>query len=218
MNGKLITLEGIDGAGKSSVIKKVFEHLKKEYPLVKLVLTREPGGNQVSDQIRKLILNQNIDCYTELLLYEASRREHFIHQIAPILKQGGIVICDRFTDSTIAYQGYGRQLGELIVKALNDFVVDIKPNLTLFFDVDLKTASERIANHRQNEINRLDQEKRVFYQKVIKGYQATIESDPQRFRVINANRKFENVYNEVYAILSAYIYNFRDGMKIDERN
>lgn len=208
MQGKLITIEGLDGAGKTTVIKNVLKRLANHSEL-EFVYTREPGGNQIAEQIREVILNQknsNMDAVTETLLYAAARRQHLIEDIKPMLEQGKIVICDRFVDSSIAYQGVGRDVGYDKVKQINDLIIDeIKPDLTLYFEIEPEIGLKRISDHRIDEVNRLDKEEVNFYKKVAQGYHQLIKNDPERFEIINAEQPIQNTEDDVIVVLLSYL-------------
>lgn len=208
MQGKLITIEGLDGAGKTTVIKNVLNRLKNHSEL-EFVYTREPGGNQIAEQIRKVILNQensNMDAVTETLLYAAARRQHLIEDIKPMLEQGKIVICDRFVDSSIAYQGVGRGVGYDKVKQINDLITDeIKPDLTLYFEIEPEIGLKRISDHRIDEVNRLDKEEVNFYKKVAQGYRQLIKNNPERFEIINADQSIPDAEDDVIVALLSYL-------------
>lgn len=208
MQGKLITIEGLDGAGKTTVIKNVLNRLASHSGL-EFVYTREPGGNQIAEQIRKVILNQensNMDAVTETLLYAAARRQHLIENIKPLLKQGKVVICDRFVDSSIAYQGVGRGVGYERVKQINDLITDeIKPDLTLYFEIEPEISLKRISDHRIDEVNRLDKEEVNFYKKVARGYRQLIKNNPERFEIINANQSISDTEDDVIVTLLSYL-------------
>lgn len=208
MQGKLITIEGLDGAGKTTVIKNVLKRLANHSEL-EFVYTREPGGNQIAEQIRKVILNQensNMDAVTETLLYAAARRQHLIEDIKPMLEQGKVVICDRFVDSSIAYQGVGRGVGYDKVKQINDLITDeIKPDLTLYFEIEPEIGLKRISDHRIDEVNRLDKEEVKFYKKVAQGYRQLIKNDPERFEIINADQSISDTEDDVIVALLSYL-------------
>lgn len=213
MQGKLITIEGVDGAGKTTVIKNVLKRLSNHSEL-EFVYTREPGGNQIAEQIRKVILNQensNMDAVTETLLYAAARRQHLIEDIKPMLEQGKVVICDRFVDSSIAYQGVGRGVGYGKVKQINDLITDeIKPDLTLYFEIEPEIGLKRISDHRIDEVNRLDKEEASFYKKVAQGYRQLIENDPERFEIINADQLISDTEDDVIVVLLSYLLGGND--------
>ena len=169
--GLFVSLEGIDGSGKSTITKLVKEHF--EALNEPIVVTREPGGNVIAEKIRDIILdneNHTMDDRTEALLYAASRRQHLIEKILPALEEGKLVVCDRFVDSSIAYQGYGRQIGAQAVRDINAFAIEgHMPHLTIFLDVDLDTGLSRIDT--RGEMDRLETSGRDFFQRVYQGYQ-----------------------------------------------
>ncbi len=168
MNGILISLEGPDGAGKTTVLKEILPEIKKMKR--DIISTREPGGVRLAEEIRQLILdpkNTEIDSKTEMLLFAAARRLHMQEKMLPALKAGKVVIVDRFIDSSVAYQGYGRELGVEVVDWLNNFATDgLKPDLTLYFDIDTDVALDRIMSNRADEVNRLDLERAEMHRKV----------------------------------------------------
>ena len=179
-----ITLEGPEGSGKSSVMEKVYERLLSEgYEIVK---TREPGGTPIGEQIRNVILNQDntkMDIRTECLLFAASRRQHLVEKIWPSLKQGKLVFCDRYLDSSLAYQGYARKLGIDNVLNVNLFATEnTYPDLTLFFDVAPEIGLERINKNHNREVNRLDVEKLEFHKNVYQGYITLLNMYPERIK------------------------------------
>lgn len=195
MNGIFISLEGPDGAGKTSVLQTILPKLatmKRE-----IVSTREPGGVRVAEEIRQVILNPEnteIDAKTELLLFAAARRVHLQSKILPALTAGKVVIVDRFIDSSVAYQGFGRDLGVEVVNWLNEFATDgLKPDLTLYFDVDTDVALERIMKNRADEINRLDLEQAEMHRKVRQGYLELVKAEKKRFVTIDASQSLDKV-------------------------
>lgn len=195
-----ITFEGGEGAGKSTAIKKIVEKLETEGK--EIVLTREPGGTPIGEEIRSIILNKkntDMDVRTEALLYAASRRQHIIQKIIPSLKQGKIVLCDRFLDSSLAYQGYARGIGIEKVYEMNLFATEgVEPDLTLFFDLDPEEGLRRIAANSQREVNRLDVETLSFHQKVREGFLSLAKKFPHRFIVIDASQKPDEVFTRAY--------------------
>ena len=167
-----ITLEGPEGSGKTSAVKKVVERLSEEgYSIIQ---TREPGGTPIAEEIRGVILdkkNTNLDPRAEALLYAASRRQHLIEKVWPAIKEGKIVICDRFLDSSLAYQGGARGLGVDEILNINLFATEGKwPDLTLLFDIDPRIGLERINKNANREVNRLDLEKLDFGSKFDKKF------------------------------------------------
>lgn len=194
-----ITLEGPEGSGKSSALKIVTEKLKElNYSVV---ITREPGGTPISEQIRNVILDKSntmMDSRTEALLYAASRRQHLVEKIWPSLKEGKIVFCDRYLDSSLSYQGYARGLGVEKVLKVNEYATEgTFPDITFLFDIDPKIGLERISKNSSREVNRLDVEKLSFHQKVREGYLELSKRFPNRYIVIDASSPLEKVADEV---------------------
>lgn len=200
--GKLITFEGIDGCGKSTQLAKAAQLLREIG--FQVVTLREPGSTKVSEDIRKILLHtrENLTDATELLLYEAARAELTEHEILPHLADGAIVLCDRFYDSTTAYQGYGRKLDLAMVRRLHKVAVgNLKPDLTLVFDVSLKTAYKR----RGKQLDRLESQSRAFFERVRKGYLVIARLEPKRVKVISAegtiDHTFDAVCKQIFAAL-----------------
>ncbi|SFF03118.1 dTMP kinase [Alteribacillus iranensis] len=197
-NGKLITFEGCEGAGKTTVIERVFEWLvSKGYKVMK---TREPGGIEIAEQIRSVILDPghvNMDSRTEALLYAAARRQHLIEKIMPALEEGHIVLCDRFIDSSLAYQGAARGIGMDQVLEINKFAIGpYMPTGTIYLDIKPEIGLQRIRQNDNREINRLDQEKMEFHEKVYNAYHELLEQYPERIHKINAENTLEQVIEE----------------------
>lgn len=196
--GNLITFEGIDGCGKSVQARKTFNYLKKLKKEV--ILLREPGSTTVAEKLRKILLDKKLDIpdLTELLLYEAARSELTALKIKPALADGTIVLCDRFYDSTTAYQGYGRKLDIKMVKALHRIATgNIVPNLTFVFDVDLKTAAKR----RGKNPDRLESLSLAFHRRVRKGFQEIARTEKRRAKLIDSSQLPDAVFDEVKKIL-----------------
>ena len=195
-----ITIEGPEGSGKSSVTKKVVELLEKEG--YQIVLTREPGGTPISEEIRNVILdksNTNMDPMTEALLYAASRRQHLVEKVWPLSKEGKIVISDRFIDSSLAYQGGARGLGIDKILALNTYATDgYFPDLTLLFDIEPELGLARIAANANREVNRLDLEKLDFHKNVRKTFLELSKRFSDRYIVIDASKPFDEVVIDAY--------------------
>ncbi|HSI66925.1 MAG TPA: dTMP kinase [Planococcus sp. (in: firmicutes)] len=194
-SGYFITIEGPEGAGKSTVIDVLMKELTEEG--VEAVLTREPGGIEIAERIREVILNPEhtaMDARTEALLYAAARRQHLVEKIEPALAAGKVVLCDRFIDSSLAYQGYARGLGIDQVLSINQFaIVDTMPDLTLLFDVKPEIGLQRIAANTGRELNRLDMEKLSFHQDVYAGYMEVADRYPERIIKIDASQTLERV-------------------------
>ncbi|HLQ75618.1 MAG TPA: dTMP kinase [Alloiococcus sp.] len=205
MKGIFITIEGPDGAGKSSVIEAIKPKLEG-YFNKPIIQTREPGGSPIAEKIRELILDINhseMDDRTESLLYAASRRQHVVEKIRPALERGDIVLCDRFVDSSLAYQGAGRELSIEKVWKINEFAIeDLRPDLTLYLDVEAEVGLNRIADKRSNrKKDRLELEDISFHNKVREGYQTLIKKHPERFIVIDANQPKDLVAREAWNLL-----------------
>lgn len=196
MHGLFITIEGPEGAGKTTVINKIAIDLEAQG--VDVIMTREPGGIQISEQIRKVILDPNhtaMDARTEALLYAAARRQHLIEKVVPALSRGAIVLCDRFIDSSLAYQGFARGLGMEEVFSINQFAIqELMPDRTLYFDIDPTIGLKRITEEKEREINRLDLENLDFHHKVREGYKQLLKKFPERMVEIDASEPLETVY------------------------
>ena len=195
-----ITLEGPEGSGKTSAIKIVKERL--ESLGFQIEMTREPGGTPISEQIREVILDKRntlMDPRTEALLYAASRRQHLVEKIWPSLKEGKIVFCDRYLDSSLAYQGYARGLGIDEILKVNDYATEgTFPDITLLFDIDPELGLERINKNKDREGNRLDVEKLSFHKKVREGYLLLSKKFPERYIIVDASKPLEEVANQVF--------------------
>ncbi|MGV8146004.1 MAG: dTMP kinase [Alkaliphilus sp.] len=201
MKSLFITIEGTDGAGKSTQIAHLKELLLAKG--FKVTLTREPGGTRISEKIRKIILDKNnseMSDRAEALLYAASRAQHVEEVIIPALKRGGIVICDRFVDSSMVYQGRGRSLGYESIKGINDFATgQLEPNLTILFDIKPEISLKRI-NARKNG-DRLEREKLNFHQEVYNGYRDLEKMYPDRIKSVDANRSVKQIRKDIELII-----------------
>ncbi len=202
MKALFITVEGPDGSGKSTVVPKVAELLKADG--YKIMTTREPGGVKIAEEIRAVILdpaNTAMDAKTEALLYAAARRQHLIEKILPALAEGTTVICERFVDSSLAYQGFGRKIGYRAIMDLNSFAIDGHfPDLTIYFDIDEKTGLERIARGR-SATDRLDQESLAFHSAVHEGYRYVNEVFADRIVKVDATKDIDSVIKMTYEII-----------------
>lgn len=198
-----ITFEGPEGSGKTTVIQQVAERLETEYDVV---LTREPGGVKTGEQIREVLLEgDDMDERTEALLFAASRREHLVGKVIPSLDEGKLVLCDRYIDSSLAYQGYARGIGIEEVKSINEFAINgLYPDRTIYLDVSVEVGRDRILKNQRNQ-NRLDQEDVLFHEKVVEGYRKIIHNESKRFIVIDANRSLEEVVDATYKSISKYL-------------
>lgn len=199
-----ITLEGPEGSGKSSQLPVLAEWLLEQG--YNVFTTREPGGTQISDQIRTILHsleNTAMHPRTEILLYLASRSQHVEEMILPNLRQGNIVLCDRYADSTLAYQGFGHGLDQTTLKKLLDFSTGgLYPDLTILLDLDVEIGLER-RKHSGGEWNRLDAYALAFHQRVREGYLTLAAQYPQRWRIVNAAQLFDDVQNDLRKVIKA---------------
>ena len=206
MKGKFITVEGSDGSGKTTFINSATEYLvKKGY---KVITTREPGGTEFSEKVRELLFDSSneIDAKTESLLFCVSRRDHIIKKIIPYVEEGYIVICDRFVDSSIAYQSYGRGLNKQDIMDINKYTTDgLEPDLTLYFNVDVEVGLSRTKGRGEN--NRMDNESLKFYKDVKRGYDELSNDYKERIKVIDANQDYEKVEKDAFKILEGFLDN-----------
>ena len=207
MKGTFITFEGPEGSGKTTVARMVLESLNEEG--YEVLYTREPGGIDIAEQIRKVILdpkNTAMDAKTEALLYAASRRQHLIEKVLPGLEKGTVVICDRFVDSSLVYQGVARGLGIEAVYQMNLFAIeDVMPDATIFFDVAPEIGLQRIAENAHREVNRLDLETLDFHHHVYEGYQEVLRRYPERITRVDAGAALHDVYQTVLAEVRKYL-------------
>jgi dTMP kinase len=198
-----ITFEGGEGSGKSTVLKKVVEKLNADG--YQTVTTREPGGTPIAEEIRSVILdkaNTAMDPRTEALLYAASRRQHLVEKVWPALKEGKIVLCDRFLDSSLAYQGGARGLGIDNVLAINMFATEgTYPDLTLLFDLEPEKGLQRIAENKGREVNRLDLEKLTFHKQVRAAFHELAKRYSDRYVIIDASQPLDKVVADAYATI-----------------
>ncbi|NLW23470.1 MAG: dTMP kinase [Tissierellia bacterium] len=190
-----ITLEGPDGSGKTTMMNRITQYLEEKG--IDFIVTREPGGTQIGEEIRNIILdakNKNMASETEALLYAASRAQHVHEKINPALKEGKIVLCERFILSSLAYQGIGRKLGIEEVYMINHFAIKgVKPDLTLFFRIDPAVSLNRKV---EKGGDRLEQEGIQFHQQVYNGYMKLLELYPENIRVIDASKSKEDVFRQ----------------------
>ena len=202
-----ITFEGVEGCGKSSVLAKVYDELKKEG--FDVIQTREPGGVKIAEEIRKVLLdkeNTMMDKRTEALLFAASRRQHLIEKVWPALKENKIVLCDRFIDSSLAYQGGGDEIGVNEVLNVNLFATENTfPDLTILFDIDPRVGLARINKNANREVNRLDVKELSFYDTIRNTFLELAKEYKDRFVVIDASMDFDTVYQNVLKIIKEKI-------------
>ena len=201
--GFLVSLEGPEGAGKTSVLEALIPILEDRG--VEVLTTREPGGVLIGEKIREVILDPShteMDPKTELLLYIASRRQHLVEKVLPALAAGKLVIMDRFIDSSVAYQGFGRGLDKDAIDWLNEFVTDgLKPDLTLYFDIEVEEGLARIAANSDREVNRLDMEGLDLHRKVRQGYLSLLEREGNRIEKIDASLPLDQVIENTQQLL-----------------
>ena len=206
MKGLFITLEGPDGSGKSSVAKALCQKLIDEG--YEVVHTREPGGIDIAEQIRNVILdpkNTAMDGKTEALLYAASRRQHLVERVLPAVNAGKIVICERFLDSSLAYQGFGRELGFEEVLNINLFAIDnTYPDLTIYLDVDEEVGLNRLKD--RDFKDRLDQESIAFHHRVKQGYKYTLEKFKDRIKIVDASLELDTVIFNAYKLIKEKLH------------
>ena len=210
--GILITLEGPEGAGKTTILHQILPILTQMG--VDILTTREPGGIRIAESIREIILapeNTAIDGKTELLLFAAARRQHLNEKVRPALAEGKIVIIDRFIDSSVAYQGYARGIDVADVETINNFATDgLLPDLTLYFDVDTEIGLSRVMSG-DREVNRLDLEAQEMHQKVRAGYQAIAKANPKRIVAIDASQAIDQVVAATLSTLQIRFPEIFDG-------
>jgi dTMP kinase len=206
--GSFITFEGIEGSGKSTQIRLLFEHLKARDIEVKM--TREPGGTIIGEKVRGILLDpttKGLIPRAELFLYAAARLQHIDEVIQPALDEGKVVLCDRFMDATIAYQGYGREIPLNEVKVVSSLVtVDLKPDLTILLDlpveVGLRRALERNQADAAQATSRFEEEDLVFHQRVREGYLAVAAAERARIKIIPADQPVEKVAKQVQSVVA----------------
>lgn len=195
--GLFLTLEGVDGCGKSTQLARLTKYLEEKG--LDVLLTREPGGCAISEQVREMLLspeNKEMSAETEMLLYAAARTQHITEKILPALEAGKVVLCDRYLDSSIAYQGYGRDLGEERVRQANWYAQErCMPDATFLFLLEVERSFERIQKGREHT-DRLEQEGRGFFERVDFGFHALAQKE-ERIRIIDASGNVEQVWAEL---------------------
>ena len=200
MKGLFITLEGGDGSGKSTQIRNIEKYFTEKGLAV--THTREPGGPRISEKLREILLdtgNTEMEAVTEMLIYAASRAQHVRETVIPALERGEIVICDRFVDSSIAYQAYGRKLGDMVAEVNKYATGGLSPDLTIWLDIDPETGKARASGDKGPD--RLDLESSDFHARVREGYRHIAETEPERFRRIDATGTIEEIKDKIYACL-----------------
>ncbi len=203
MKGKFITFEGCDGCGKSTQLKKLSEYLTAQG--IPHVFTREPGGGKISEAIREILLNgKNAEMTDECeaLLYAAARMQHLHDKVAPALKEGKLVICDRYVDSSLAYQAYARGLGEPFIRQINEMALkNYLPDATVFIDLTPADAFKRKRGADEND--RLEQAGMAFHERVYAGFVAIAEQEPQRYIRIDGKQTPDEIFAQVITALKA---------------
>ena len=199
-----ITLEGGECSGKTTIIESLIKKLEELN--IKYITTREPGGIRIAEDIRNIILdvkNTEMTPECEALLYAASRMQHLSQKVIPAINDGNVVICDRFLDSSLVYQGYARGLGIDKVLTINSFALDYLPGLTLFIDVTPDVALKRMSG--RNKADRLDLETMDFHQKVYEGYQLVYKKYPERIKRVDGNQELDKVVSDCIKIVLDYL-------------
>lgn len=206
MNGLFITFEGPEGSGKTSVINGIKAYFEENS--VDFIATREPGGIRIAEDIRNIILNKDnveMDAHAEALLFAASRSQHFYEKVKPAMDQNKVILCDRFIDSSLAYQGHARGLGIDNVYDINKFGIgNIMPDLTIFIDVPPAVGLERVFNNIR-KIDRLDLENLEFHELVYEGYMEVANRFPERFVKVNGEQSIEKVTQDTLDIIKTYL-------------
>tara|TARA_R110002060_G_scaffold35268_1_gene46127 strand:- start:799 stop:1434 length:636 start_codon:yes stop_codon:yes gene_type:complete len=205
-NGFMLVVDGGNGAGKTTVIKKIKDHIESKG--IEVIVTREPGGTPIGEKIRDLILDPDtpeICDKTELLLFAAARAQHLHEKILPALEQGKVVVSDRFDTATISFQHYARDIDiDLITKINGSAVGDFKPAMNLILDIDPELGLQRV-HQRGEKLDRLEKEKLTFLEKARMGYLKQAEDEPSRFRIIDASQSREYVEQEAMKVVEALL-------------
>jgi dTMP kinase len=206
-----ITFEGVEGSGKTTQIRRLKTYLNRKG--IPCTVTREPGGTSIGDQVRKILLNpdhKDLDPLAELFLYEAARAQHIKEFIKPLLEKKGVILCDRFADASVAYQGYGRRLGFRLVERLNQMATDgLRPDITFLLDcptdLGLQRAIRRNEVLKQEKEGRFEREKIQFHNRVRRGYLALARKEPRRVKVIDTRKGEDKVFEEIQHIIDKII-------------
>ncbi|HIV81472.1 MAG TPA: dTMP kinase [Candidatus Salinicoccus merdavium] len=199
-----ITFEGPEGSGKTTIISMLSEALEDTN---EVMVTREPGGIPISEKVRDILLaNENdMDSRTEALLFAAARRQHLVEKVVPALNDGKIVLCDRFIDSSLAYQGHARNLGMDEIMQVNKFAIENHmPDLTIYLKLPPEIGLKRIQDN-ERDSNRLDKETLEFHKNVVLGYNELSENYPDRIKVVDADQSIEDVFKDTYSIIEKYM-------------
>lgn len=205
--GYFIVFEGGEGSGKSTILEMIYNWMIENN--IDCIKTREPGGIKIAEQIRNVILdkdNTEMDGRCEALLYAAARRQHLVEKVIPALESGKVVLCDRFLDSSLAYQGHARGLGIEEIYNINKFAIgEYLPDLSLIFDLDPETGLDRINKNKDREVNRLDLEKIDFHNKVREGYNILLGSGNNNRVKIDASQTIDEVFESVKKVIKLHL-------------
>lgn len=205
--GLFVVFEGGEGTGKTTAIDAIYDWIQGQG--IECIKTREPGGIKIAEEIRQVILNKDntaMDGKTEALLYAAARRQHLVEKVIPALERGAVILCDRFLDSSLAYQGHARGLGIDEVMSINKFAIDgYMPDISILFDLDPKVGLERINSNNEREVNRLDLEKLDFHERVREGYNTVYNANKDRIIKIDAEKSKVEVQEDIKKILEPII-------------
>ncbi|SDI11266.1 dTMP kinase [Alteribacillus persepolensis] len=205
--GAFITFEGCEGAGKTTVLHHLYHMLEEQG--YKVLKTREPGGIEIAEKIRTIILDPvhtEMEERTEALLYAAARRQHLVEKVVPALHEGYTVLCDRFIDSSLAYQGYARGVGIEEVFQINKFAIgDYMPDKTIYLDISPEVGLSRIKQNSDREYNRLDQEKITFHHRVYEAYSMLLDKFPNRLTKVKADQPIDQVVQSVLTNIEDYL-------------
>lgn len=205
--GFFITVEGVEGSGKTTQARLLADYLRSRE--LHVTETREPGGTHISEIVRRVLLSpssEGISAETELLLYLACRADHVTRLIRPALERGEVVICDRYADATLAYQGFGRQLDVDRIRKLNEAATDgLVPDITVVLDLDAETGLERVARRSEGGTDRLESEELEFHKRVREGYRQVAASEPDRVKTVEADGEIEIVRGEIRSIMDEFL-------------
>jgi dTMP kinase len=210
MKGNFIVFEGVEGSGKTTHIAHAYQWLRHSHQQkIPVITTRQPGGTGLGIAIRQLLLEEEtdypLDDRAELLLYAADRAQHLAEIVQPQLEVGGLVLCDRYTDSTIAYQGYGRGLDLKLIEQINNLATaGLESNLTIWLDVDVEIGLQRARQ--RGKIDRMEKNEIVFHQRVQQGYQELAKSHPDRICRVDASGTESDIQAQIQEILSQYLH------------
>ncbi len=202
--GRFITLEGLEGVGKTTNRTFIEHELKKAS--IDALVTREPGGTPLGESLRNLLLHTEspVDIHAEALMMAASRRQHVVEIIEPALQSGRWVLCDRFTDASFAYQGGGRELGAETIASLHALAgIKLQPDLTFLLDMPVAAGLDRMAA--RGKPDRIEKEAQAFFERARRAYLARAEADPQRVKCVDASVELDQVQAQIHSLLSAFI-------------